>query len=83
MLLPETDATGASVAAERLLTRLRQTTSPTGTPVTASVGIAFSGDYPNADATFRPRTPRSTRRNRPAVTALWSPPRSDQAAPAV
>ncbi|MDI9736183.1 sensor domain-containing diguanylate cyclase [Stutzerimonas stutzeri] len=53
MLLPETDATGASVAAERLLTRLRQTTSPTGTPVTASVGIAFSGDYPNADATFK------------------------------
>ncbi len=26
---------------------------PTGTTVTASVGIAFSGDYPNADATFK------------------------------
>ncbi|BFN27694.1 putative diguanylate cyclase YdaM [Pseudomonas sp. SCT] len=53
MLLPETDACGASTAAERLLARLRQTASPTGTPVTASIGIACSDSYKTRDATFK------------------------------
>ncbi len=53
MLLPETDAIGASIAAERLLARLRQTASPTGAPVTASIGIACSGSYPTVEATFK------------------------------
>lgn len=53
MLLPGTDATGAGIAAERLLARLRQTASPTGTPITASIGIACRGDYPSTDAAFR------------------------------
>ncbi|MCQ4296462.1 sensor domain-containing diguanylate cyclase [Pseudomonas stutzeri] len=53
MLLPETDAIGASIAAERLLARLRQTPSPTGAPVTASIGIASSGNYATPDATFK------------------------------
>ena len=53
MLLPETDASGASIAAERLLARLRQTVSPTGTPVTASIGIACSGSHASPEATFK------------------------------
>ncbi|MCQ4261970.1 GGDEF domain-containing protein [Stutzerimonas stutzeri] len=53
MLLPDTDATGASIAAERLLTRLRQTASPTGAPITVSVGIACRGSYPTDEATFK------------------------------
>mgnify|MGYP003583896054 CR=1 FL=1 len=53
MLLPETDASGASIAAERLLARLRQTVSPTGTPVTASIGIACSGNHASPEATFK------------------------------
>ncbi len=53
MLLPETDASGAGIAAERLLARLRQTASPTGAPVTASIGIACSDRYASSDATFK------------------------------
>ena len=81
MLLPETDATGASVAAERLLTRLRQTTSPTGTPVTASVGIAFSGDYPNADATFKAADAALYQAKRAGRDRAVVPPRSDSGSP--
>ena len=53
MLLPETDATGASVAAERLMTRLRQTASPTGSPVTVSIGIACSDSHASHEASFK------------------------------
>ncbi|ANF27853.1 diguanylate cyclase [Stutzerimonas stutzeri] len=53
ILLPETDAAGASIAAERLLARLRQTASPTGAPVTASIGIACSDSHASPDATFK------------------------------
>lgn len=53
VLLPDTDAAGARIAAERLLVRLRYTNSPTGAPVTASIGIACSTSYPSADATFK------------------------------
>ncbi len=53
MLLPETDTTGASVAAERLMTRLRQAPSPIGSPVTVSIGIACSRSHASHEATFK------------------------------
>ncbi|HAW62569.1 MAG TPA: GGDEF domain-containing protein [Pseudomonas sp.] len=53
VLLPDTDAAGARIAAERLLVRLRYTNSPTGAPVTASIGIACSTSHDSPDATFK------------------------------
>ena len=81
MLLPETDATGASVAAERLLTRLRQTTSRPERRLPPQSALPLAATTRTPMPPSRPRTPHSTRRNRPAETALWSPPRSDSGSP--
>ena len=73
MLLPETDATGASVAAERLMTRLRQTASPTGSPVTVSIGIACSDSHASHEASFKAADEALYQAKKAAATAWFSP----------